>query len=134
MADELIKLGQWSEIAKLNDGSGIVMPFVQEIFLLECKVAGTGYYIEEDVGKLISPEDTVILVREADNKYDEMAIRIDTKGGVKIGYVPRRKNEILARLLDGGKILYGKVVELRTPTRHDNWWIDITIKIYMKDL
>ena len=41
MTDELIKLDQWGAIAKLNNGGGIIMPFVQELFLLECEIAGT---------------------------------------------------------------------------------------------
>ena len=133
MADDLIKLDKWNDIAKLNKGGGLVMPFVQELFLLECEIAGTGFVkdIEKEAQSL--PTGTVVsLVREANNKYDNLAIRIDNAAGKKLGYVPRRKNEILARLLDGGKILYGKVVNVEFAEFSN--WVTITVKIYMKDL
>lgn len=133
MAEELIKLDQWGAIAKLNNGGGIIMPFVQELFLLECEIAGTGFVKDiEEKAKALTGGSVVSLVREADNKYDKLAIRIDNADGGKLGYVPRKKNEILARLLDGGKMLYGKVSEIEF-SEYSNW-ITISIKIYMKDL
>lgn len=133
MAEELIKLDQWGSIAKLNNGSGIIMPFVQELFLLECEIAGTGFVKNIDKkAKALTEGTAVSLVREADNKYDKLAIRIDNAAGEKLGYVPRKKNEILARLLDGGKMLYGKVAEVEFSEYSS--WITITVKIYMKDL
>jgi hypothetical protein len=71
-------------------------------------------------------------VREADNKYDKLAIRIDDADGRKLGYIPRKKNEVLARLLDGGKLLYGKVAAVEF-SDYSNW-VDITVKIYMKEV
>lgn len=133
MADELIKIENWSQIAKLNTGNGVPMPFVQELFLLECEIAGTGFVkdIEEKAQKL--PVGSVVsLVREVENKYDDMAIRVDNANGGKLGYVPRKKNEILARLLDAGKMLYGKVSEVEF-SDYSNW-VTITVKIYLKDL
>ena len=57
---------------------------------------------------------------------------VDNANGGKLGYVPRKKKEVLSRLLDGGKMLYGKVAEIEF-SEFSNW-ITITIKIYMKDL
>ena len=133
MADELIKIENWSQIAKLNTGGGVPMPFVQELFLIECEIAGTGFVknILEKASALKVGE-VVSLVREANNKYDSLAIRVDNSSGEKLGYVPRKKNEILARLLDGGKMLYGTVSE-KEISEYSNW-VDITIRICMKDL
>ena len=133
MAEELIKLDQWGLIAKLNNGGGIIMPFVQELFLLECEIAGTGFVKNiEEKAKALTAETVVSLVREADNKYDKLAIRIDDADGRKLGYIPRKKNEVLARLLDGGKLLYGKVAAVEF-SDYSNW-VDITVKIYMKEV
>ena len=133
MAEELIKLDQWGSVVKLNNGGGLPVPFVQELFLLECEIAGTGFIKDiEGKSKALTEGTVVSLVREPDNNYDELAIRIDDADGGKLGYVPRKKNEILARLLDGGKMLYGKVAEVEF-SEFSNW-ITITIKIYMKDL
>ena len=123
----------WGSVVKLNNGGGLPVPFVQELFLLECEIAGTGFIKDiEGKSKALTEGTVVSLVREPDNKYDELAIRIDDADGGKLGYVPRKKNEILARLLDGGKMLYGKVAEVEF-SEFSNW-ITITIKIYMKDL
>ena len=133
MENSLIKLDNWNQIAKLNSGGGVPMPFVQELFLIECEIAGTGFVknIVEKASALKEGE-VVSLVREANNKYDPLAIRVDNSSGEKLGYVPRKKNEILARLLDGGKILYATVAE-KEISGYSNW-VDITIKICMKDL
>lgn len=133
MENSLIKLDNWNQIAKLNSGGGVPMPFVQELFLIECEIAGTGFVknIVEKASALKEGE-IVSLVREANNKYDPLAIRVDNSCGEKLGYVPRKKNEILARLLDGGKILYATVAE-KEISEYSNW-VDITIKICMKDL
>ena len=129
----MIKLENWSNLAKLNNGGGVPMPFVQELFLLECEIAGTGFVKDIELKAKALQVDTVVsLIREADNKYVKLAIRIDDPAGGKLGYVPRKKNEVLARLLDGGKMLYGKVDEIEFSEFSS--WITITIKIYMKDL
>ena len=55
MADELIKITQWGEIAKLYGSTGVPMPFVQELFLLECEIAGTGFVKDiEEKAKALS--------------------------------------------------------------------------------
>ena len=43
MADDIIKIDNWSNIAKLDDGNGVIMPFIQELFLIECRIAGTSF-------------------------------------------------------------------------------------------
>lgn len=130
---DIIKLDNWSKIAKLNTGGGVPMPFVQEIFLLDCEIAGTGFVKDiEEKAKALTAGTIVSLVREADNKYDPLAIRIDNADGGKLGYVPRKKNEVPARLMDGGKMLYGKVEEIEFS--ESGSWVTITLKIYMKDL
>ena len=48
---------------------------------------------------------------------------------LKLGYVPRVNNKILARLMDAGKYLYG-VVRLK---EMDRSFHHIVVKIYMKD-
>ena len=133
MTSDLIKLENWNQLARLDSGNGVPMPFVQELFLIECEIAGTGFVknIAEKAAAL-NDDEALSLIREAGNKYDSLAIRVDNSKGEKLGYIPRKNNEILARLLDGGKILYGKVAE-RKVTEYSNW-VDITVKVYMKDL
>lgn len=67
-------------------------------------------------------------------EYDEQAIQIfvSPKGRPKqrIGYVPRAKNEILSRLMDAGKFLYG-IIQEKHP--HTDGQFDLTIRIFMED-
>ena len=111
------------------DGQGLPMPFTKEIFLIACHVAGTGY---RDV-KAVEPElaigNFLIFKREPKNSHDPLAIAVFDEKGRKLGYVPRAKNEILARLMDSGKFIFGKLVS-------KEWvddWLKIEIKIFMRD-
>ena len=133
MTQGLIKLDQWGKIAKVSKDGNLPLPFVQELFLFECEIAGTGFVKNITTkAEALADGETVTLVREPDNKYDKMAIRIDNAAGEKLGYIPRQQNEIPARLLDGGKMLYGKVAGKEISEFSS--WVTIFIKIYMKDL
>ena len=49
---------------------------------------------------------------------------------VKIGYVPKADNIVFSRLMDAGKLLYGKVISKEIL---DNW-IKINIEIYLHEI
>lgn len=51
---------------------------------------------------------------ESSNLQDRWAIRVYTPDGALLGYVRADINEILARLMDGGKNVYGTVTGVRT--------------------
>jgi len=101
-----------------------------EILSMECIVAGTTFIKDlSKIEKMLSEEQFLDLKREPDNKFDNFAIAICSSSGEKIGYIPREKNEMLARLMDAGKWFYGKV-------QKKSWegnWLRIDIEIYMKD-
>jgi hypothetical protein len=91
----------------------LALPFARDIFLLETHVAGLHYY---DIHKLTMPlqtTDTLLLRREPTNSHDELAIEIFTLNNGKLGYVPRHRNPVLARLMDAGKTLVAEVAELK---------------------
>ena len=127
-------------------GADLPMPFERDIFLQGVEVAGTTHIKNiKELYATLEEGDTVKLVREPDNPYDEYAVRIDTENdetigyilsdprdpekGVKLGYIPRDKNRVFARLMDAGKLLYG-VVRAKEMIGE---WHRIVIKIYMKD-
>lgn len=127
----MIPVDNWSKIMSSFDAGGMPMPFVKEIFLIECSVAGTGYV--EDIEAKTQDVDTGSLLafrREPHNKHDQLAIQILNAKNQRIGYVPRAKNEILARLMDGGKLLFGRVEDKMT----FGDWLKISIKVYLRDL
>ena len=84
------------------DKEGLPLPFTKEIFLIECHVAGTSHHNIKDIEPEIKPDDFLIFKREPENPHDEFAIAIYTESENKLGYIPKEKNEILARLMDSG--------------------------------
>jgi hypothetical protein len=129
MSNESLGLSTLSQATSLGlVGTGtlsVPLPFESKIVLLESvRIAGTTHvpHIEELMESI--PEDAILtFVREPHNKADRWAIRIDFKGK-KVGYLPADNNEILARLMDGGKTLQGTLVSRE---KQGNWW-----KVYME--
>jgi hypothetical protein len=91
----------------------ITLPFAREIFLLETHVAGLRYYDIHKLTASLQATDNLLLRREPANIHDELAIEIFTLNNDKLGYVPRHRNPILARLMDAGKTLVAEVAELK---------------------
>ena len=129
--NSVIPVTDWGKLIQAFGKDGVPIPFVKEIFLLESKIAGTSF-VENIKTKTDSLEPGTVLMfqRDPKNKYDPLAIQILNEKQERIGYVPRADNEILSRLMDAGKLLFGKVKE--KSTKGD--WIRITIEIYMRDL
>lgn len=98
----------------------IPMPFESRIVLYESmRIAGTTHVPGIDDLVASMPEDaTLTFVREPDNLADEWAIRVEHEGR-KLGFVPADRNEVLARLMDGGKTLRGEVLDRE---KVGNWW------------
>lgn len=72
--------------------------------------------------------DVLTLVREPDNAYDPRAVRVEWQGH-KLGYVPRRENEAVARQLDRGNKLEARIVQLR---KHRDPWKRIEFEVFLK--
>lgn len=131
MSGELTRIDP--KILNLIKGSfndtGLPMPFVREIFLIETHVAGTAYQLLDDIDEQLQSSDVMVFKREPDNSYDEHAIAIYAETGRKLGYVPRKNNEIPARLMDAGKLIFGKLIS-------KEWqgdWLNLTIQLFMRD-
>lgn len=108
---------------------GALMPFVREIMLVECQIAGTSHRALKDIEPTLDPGALLVLKREMANPHDALAIMIFAESGENLGYVPRAKNEALARLMDAGKLLFAKL-EAKT------WqgdWLKAEIRIYLRD-
>ena len=113
-------------------GGGLLVPqpFERDIFLFDTHVAGTSFIkgIEELAGHL-DVDDELDFFREPDNPHDERAIVVRTRSGAKIGYIPRDDNVIFSRLMDAGKLLFGRVSarEMRGA------WLKLSIKVYLRE-
>lgn len=108
----------------------IPKPFEKDIFLFDTCVAGTTH-IEgiDELEPYLNIGDKLEFFREPDNYYDKQAIVIKTENGVKIGYVPRRDNIIFSRLMDAGKLLFGKI----TAKEKKGSWLKIYIKVFLHE-
>lgn len=120
-----------SELVSVIEESGVtnlIKPLIKEIYLFDTYIAGTSF-IEENVFSSLKEGDSLILMRDTENVFDQKAISILNQGKEKLGYVPRKDNEIFSRLLDAGKLLTAKVKEINT--RGD--FYKIKIDIYLVD-
>ena len=129
----LIKPENGGLVSLLHSTNGEIVipkPFEQEIFLFSTYVAGTTHVenidaLEQDLDKGVRLD----FFREPNNKYDSRAIVIKTQGGEKIGYVPKQDNVIFARLMDAGKLLFGKIES----KEKKGSWLKINIKVYLQE-
>ena len=110
---------------------GLLLPYVKEIFLMKCHIAGTSYREHiKDIEKGLQEKDLLVFKRETDNRYDKLAIVIFDTKGQKLGYVPRDRNEVIARLMDAGKLIFGKMER----KQWQNGWLKVDIRVYMRDM
>lgn len=92
--------------------SDIIKPLVNEIHLFDTFIAGTTHLEDQSVLDEVAEGDKVNLRRE-ENKFDEKAILVQDQNGRKLGYIPEKDNLIFSRLMDAGKLLIGKVSDIR---------------------
>ena len=131
---EIIHIGTENITQFLKDtafgGMQVAKPFEQPIYLIDLHIAGTSHVdeIDELVEKL-SVGERLKFQRESDNSFDHLAIRVMDSDGNKLGYIPADNNEILARLMDGGKLLYSEITRME----RFNSWNKITTRVFLDD-
>ena len=132
MTQAIVKIDpKYLEIIRTSlDKAGLPKPFVQEVELLNCNIAGTTFLNLEDIEPKLKKHQLLVLKREPKNEYDDNAILILTEDGQKLGYVPQEKNEVLSNLMDAGKLLFGRLDE---KTWVDNW-LKLDVQVYLRDL
>ena len=132
MSRAMVKIDpKYLEIIRTSlDKTGLPKPFVQEVELLNCNIAGTTFLNLEDIEPKLKKHQLLVLKREPKNEYDGNAILILTEDGQKLGYVPQEKNEVLSNLMDAGKLLFGKLNE---KTWVDDW-LKLAVQVYLRDL
>lgn len=105
-----------------------------ETFLLECQIAGTSFRNLTAVEPHLQIGDVFTMRREPENTHDELAIAVHDRRENHLGYIPRKKNEVLNRLLDSGKLLEARLLEKETlPKVTDKQWFRLKISVFMKD-
>ena len=112
----------------LNE-KGLPKPFVREVELLSCNIAGTTFLDLDEVEPELEKHQLLMLKREPKNKNDDKAILILTEDGQKLGYVPKKKNEVLSNLMDAGKLLFGR---LNKKIWVDTW-LKLDVQVFLRD-
>ncbi len=84
----------------------------RQLEIQQSPLAGFQYHGGERVWERLRVGDSLALVREPHNPYDEQAVALYWQG-VKLGYVPRVENTAVAQMLDRGERLSATIVQLR---------------------
>lgn len=82
------------------------------ILIQTSPLAGFQYHAGRALFPLLAVGDVLSLHREPGNPYDPRAIRVEWRGAM-LGYAPRADNIDLARLIDNGAQVRGRIVALR---------------------
>ena len=115
-------------IAALASGGISIDVFAKEIVVLECLVAGTSFRKLDKVDNELDKKVKLTMKREADNKFDNFAIALWFQQ-TKVGYVPREKNEVIARLMDAGKEFYATI----QAKEYEGNWMKLEIQVLLND-
>ena len=92
-------------------------------------VAGFQYHAGKKVWAGLKVGDALKLVRDADNPHDTNAIRIEWHGEM-LGHVPRAGNSAVAKLMDKGVKVSGRIVHLQPGRSH---WQRILFEIVLEE-
>jgi hypothetical protein len=111
-----------------KNGLARVDIFKREILVLQCVVAGTSFRNIHKVENELLPGTKLILQSEAENKHDELAVKI-LLNDYLLGYIPCDSNEVIARLMDAGKNFHAVVTELEW----EGAWAKLDIHVYLND-
>ena len=82
-----------------------------QLILQDSPLAGFQFHAGKKLWPQMRVGDALDLVREPDNAHDPLAIRVEWHG-YHIGYVPRRENRDVARLLDQGAKISARISRL----------------------
>ena len=115
-------------LAAISKGAFSLDVFAREILVLECLAAGTSFRkldkVQDDLKETVQLE----MKREGNNEFDHFAVALWFQN-TKVGYIPREKNEVLARLMDAGKQLYATI----SANEMEGNWLKLEIKVMLKD-
>ena len=118
----------WLEL--VNRLKDLPQPFQQEVFLLNCHIAGTSHAEAAKANAdSIKPGLQLTLRREPANEYDGLAISVLLPSGERIGYIPQKHNPVISRLMDAGKLIFARVTESELKGN----WLHARMDVFLKD-
>lgn len=102
----------------------------KDIYVLDTYIAGLAYRDKDMLEKEIRENARFYMKRDISNLHDIKAIKIVSKSGHVVGFVPKKDNEIISRLMDSGKYFYCIINEVDMDRLH----VDIEIYMSYKDV
>ena len=110
-----------------NMFGGIALSFVPKLEaktinkqkLLQCFVAGFRYYNGPQLLDKMEIGDTIKLVREPNNKYDNKAIALYFQNN-KIGFIPQMDNQVICNMMDANLLELQAEISYVNPKK-DTW-------------
>ncbi len=115
-------------LSALHAGGLNINVFAQEIKVLDCIVAGTSFRKLDEVKEQLLQKVRLEMKREANNEFDKYAIALWYEN-TKVGYIPRDRNEVIARLMDAGKQFYATI----EAKEMEGNWLKLEVVVMMKD-
>lgn len=91
-------------------------------------VAGFQYHHGETLWPQLATGQSLTLIREPGNRFDQRAVRIDWQGE-KLGYIPAKDNAAVSQLLDRGEAMSALIVGLK---KSNNPWERIEVEVRWK--
>ena len=98
------------------------------ILIQSSPLAGSQYYSASDLQPQMQVGDRLTLSREADNRHDRNAIRVEWRGH-KLGYLPRAENRTVAAAMDQGDKLVARISRL---SDHPNPWRRVELEVFVE--
>lgn len=115
-------------ILLVNRGEGAESRFTETRVILQTSpLAGFQHYPGPALFPLMAPGQRLQLRREPANPFDPKAVRVEWNG-VQIGYAPRADNVDLARLMDRGIRVEGRILHLQ---KARDPWKRLLMEIYV---
>ncbi|MCU7930827.1 MAG: HIRAN domain-containing protein [Candidatus Thiodiazotropha sp. (ex Codakia rugifera)] len=99
----------------------------RKIILQESPLAGFQYHRAPAIWPFLRVGEQLSLRREPSNPHDRYAIAVWFKNE-HLGYIPRRENRTIAKLLDRGELLETRIVRL---LEEENPWRKIRFRVEM---
>lgn len=96
------------------------------LLLLRLPLAGSQYHEAEAQWPRLKVGDPLTLSREADNRHDGNAVRVEWRGHL-LGYLPRARNRLLAAAIDRGDRLGARIARL---SADPDPWRRIEIEVF----
>ena len=115
-------------LAIAGGGKAIARPSVP---LFDFAIAGGHYYGLAAALPRLQPGTRLTLVREALNPYDGDAVAVHLDGE-KLGFIPRKANSPVARLLDRGEAVTAEVIRMLNLRRLEDLPDDLVFTAFMR--